>query len=180
MCLTYLCGSVHGCLPLFFHLCFFAVCGGNFLGVSQTWVTRLLIQSPKQGPLKLEERLQSAWLTIESRMKTKILAPWMHMVGSSEGGIPPQCSIEIHLDIEDAQTGRLSNSGFFLGSRGGWVFILFLRLFFPLGLLMIWCDTVWQDNGNPLHLVSIYPLLVSDYNPLSYCLEKKSLSIVVY
>lgn len=41
------------------------------------------------------------------------------MVGSSEGGISPQCSIEIHLAIEDAQTGRLSNSGFFLGSRGG-------------------------------------------------------------
>lgn len=41
------------------------------------------------------------------------------MVGSSEGWISPHCSIEIPLDIEDTEIGRLSNSGFFLGSRGG-------------------------------------------------------------
>lgn len=60
ICLTYLCGSVHGCIPLLFHLCFFAVCGGSFLGILPAWVTCLVIQSLKQGPLESEERLQSA------------------------------------------------------------------------------------------------------------------------
>lgn len=144
MCLIYLFCSVHRCIPLFFHLSFFAVCGGNLLGILQTWVTCLLIQRLKQCPLKSEERLELAWLSFESRTKTRILAPWKHKArASSEALISPESSIEIHMAIDDAQIVRLSNSGCCLWSRVCSIFVVVWWLLLLLGFSPLFCFEGW-------------------------------------